>query len=150
MIFVTVGTVGFDPLIAEVDRLAGAGVFEDEVFAQIGLCRDEPQHIRFERYLRDLPSYMASASLIIAHAGTGSICECIASGKPFVAVVDAAKAGNHQYEFAAGMAERFDYCWIDHPEKLRAALPQARPARRLADETTAGLAADIRRVLLRQ
>lgn len=148
MILVTVGTVGFDPLIVEVDRLAAAGVFDDEVFAQIGSSRYVPRHIRYTRYHGDLPGLMSQASLIITHAGTGCVTECIASGRPFIAVVDSGKSGNHQLEFALALAERFDYCWIERPEDLETALSKARPATRHGGEGLATLAADIRATLL--
>lgn len=148
MILVTVGTVGFEALIVEVDRLAAAGRLDDEVLAQIGESGYRPQRVRFERYLPDLATRMTSADLIITHAGTGSVCECIASGRPFIAVVDAAKAGNHQLEFAVALAERFDYCWIEEPGQLAAALPHARPASPRGHQDAAALAADIRDTLL--
>jgi UDP-N-acetylglucosamine transferase subunit ALG13 len=147
MILVTVGTVGFEALIVEVDRLAAAGRLEPDVFAQIGASRYLPQAVRFERYRQDLRTLMAAAELIITHAGTGSVCECIASGRPFIAVIDAGKAGNHQLEFAVALAERFDYCWIERPEQLEAALPQARAATPLDRHDAAALAADIRHAL---
>lgn len=139
MILVTVGTQFFDPLVEEVDRLAGQGVIQDRVVAQIGLAHCIPQHIEhfaFDHNECDNIRHMASdANLIISHAGTGSLCELIDLGKPFIAVVNNTKAGNHQLEFCEYLATRYDFCWIDSPDKLASALPEARPATPIGQPT---------------
>lgn len=145
MILVTVGTQYFDELIVEVDRLAGLGVFEQPVFAQIGLTDVVPKHIDYLAFDRNLYGRAAKADLIITHAGTGSLGECCALGKPFVAVVNRGKAGNHQLEFLESLSRLYDFCWIDRPGKLRAALPHARAAKPLGGDVLTPLAEDIRR-----
>lgn len=143
MILVTVGTQFFDELVDEVDRLAGQGVFEQPVLAQIGLSRRPPKHVAYIAFDRELLAKAAAADLIITHAGTGSLCEVIALGRPFIAVVNDTKAGNHQLEFLQHLSTIYDFCWVDTPKKLQAVLPHARPARRLAGSDAAGLAEDI-------
>lgn len=144
MILVTVGTQFFDGLIDEVDRLAGQGVFDQPVLAQIGLARRTPKHIEHVAFQKNLVETAAKADLIITHAGTGSLCEMLTLGKPFIAVVNDTKAGNHQLEFLEHLSRRYDFCWIDSPEKLRAALPHARPATPLEPGGADRLADDIR------
>ena len=143
MILVTVGTQFFDELIDEVDRLAGLGVFDRPVLAQIGLSKRLPKNVDYVAFDRDLLGKAAGADLIITHAGTGSLCEFIALGRPFIAVVNDTKAGNHQLEFLRHLSTIYDFCWVDSPRKLQAALPLARPARRLAGSDAARLAEDI-------
>ncbi len=132
MIVVTVGTQHFDELILEVDRLAGSGVIDERVVAQVGTSTVTPQHIEhfaFDPSPSDHIRHMArDARLIISHAGTGSLCELIDLGKPFIAVVNDTKAENHQLEFCEALSERYDFCWVSSPKELGKALPQARPA----------------------
>jgi UDP-N-acetylglucosamine transferase subunit ALG13 len=128
VILVTVGTQFFDELIAEVDRLAGAGVVRDDVYAQIGLCATPPKHLDWVKFDRKLHDKMCEADLIITHAGTGCVIEAIELGKPFIAVVNGGKAGDHQREFLSVLETTHDFCWIESPDLLESALGKARPA----------------------
>lgn len=144
MIFVTVGTQFFDGLIEEVDRLAGEGGFDQPVFAQIGLHPRVPRHIEHVAFVDDMQAALERADLIITHAGTGSLCECIQLGKPFIAVVNDTKAGDHQREFVEHLSEIYDFCWIASPKCLAAGLPHARPATPKGDPGLAQLVDDLR------
>jgi len=147
MILVTVGTQFFDELIDEVDRLAGLGVFGQPVLAQIGQNKRTPQHIDYLAFDRNLLETAEKADLIITHAGTGSLCECLALGTPFIAVVNDTKADNHQLEFLEHLSKHYDFCWIDSPRRLQAALPDARHATLLGQSGLTQLAGDIRSFL---
>lgn len=147
MILVTVGTQFFDELIDEVDQLAARGVFSETVLAQIGLSLRQPRYLSHVAFDRNLLGTAAQASLIITHAGTGSLLEFITLGRPFIAVVNDTKADNHQLEFLRQLTEVYDFCWIDSPRKLQAALPYARPATRLEDTVSSHLADDIQAFL---
>ena len=143
MILVTVGTQFFDELIQEVDRLAGEGAFGEPVFAQIGQAIRLPRHVRHVRFDHDLVNKAREASLIISHAGTGLLCELIELGRPFVAVANQTKAGNHQLEFLRHLSTLYDFCWIDSPHYLQSALRHARPARPLHTHDPAQLGRNI-------
>ncbi|MBI5765053.1 MAG: hypothetical protein HZA51_16180 [Planctomycetes bacterium] len=143
MILLTVGTQYFDELIDEADKLAAEGVFPEPVFAQIGLSKTKPHHLQHFAFDANLLDHAANASLIITHAGTGSLCELIALGRPFIAVVNDTKAGNHQLEFLQHLSTLYDFCWIDSPRKLRDALHHARPAKPLGSPGVTRLATDI-------
>lgn len=147
MILVTVGTQFFDELIAEVDSLVARGIIEDDVFAQIGLCETPPRHIDWIRFDRDMAKRMKRADLIITHAGTGCMMEVIESGKPFIAVVNGGKAGDHQREFLRSLESTHDFCWIDSPEKLKGSLPDARPATGRQGNSIETLCSDLHREL---
>ncbi len=148
MIVVTVGTQFFDELIDEVDRLVADGVVRDQVWAQVGLTKNAPVHIDSVAFDKDLLGKAREADLVITHAGTGSVCEMIELGRPMIAVVNRTKAANHQREFLEQMSELYDFCWVDGPEHLEAALSQARPAKALGESTVGPLAEDIRAALL--
>jgi UDP-N-acetylglucosamine transferase subunit ALG13 len=144
VILVTVGTQFFDELIEEVDRLAGQEVIPQPVLAQIGLTPKKPRnvdHVAFDGHLLDTAR---RADLIITHAGTGSLCEFIALGRPFIAVVNDSKADNHQLEFLEHLSTLYDFCWIRSPRDLQGALPHARPAQPLGRSWRPPLADDIR------
>jgi len=140
---VTVGTEHFDALVAEVDRLVLAGRLAPNTFGQIGSGSYEPRHFAWVRYERDLRARLEQADLIITHGGTGLVTECIHSGRPFIAVPDQQKAGDHQREFLEALAERFDFCWVRDPAELEAALPAARAARPKEARDVHRLAQDI-------
>ncbi|HVP12751.1 MAG TPA: glycosyltransferase [Phycisphaerae bacterium] len=147
MIFVTVGTQYFDELIDEVDRLAGLGAFGQPVLAQIGLAKRKPKNVDYVIFDKNMLQTARGADMIITHAGTGSLCEFITLGRPFIAVVNDTKAGNHQLEFLEHLSSLYDFCWICSPRDLEQALPHARPATPLSKTAEGMLAADIRAFL---
>jgi len=86
MIFVTVGSqIPFDRLIRAVDEWAGAHARSD-VFAQIADTPYRPEHIDFTNFLT--PTEFAEAvqrcSVIVAHAGMGTIISALELGKQVV------------------------------------------------------------------
>jgi UDP-N-acetylglucosamine transferase subunit ALG13 len=84
MMFVTVGAqMPFDRLIRAVDQWAGA-MGRDDVFAQIGDTPYRPEYIRWAQFLPpdQFKLKFEEASVIVAHAGTGSIITALQMGKP--------------------------------------------------------------------
>jgi UDP-N-acetylglucosamine transferase subunit ALG13 len=147
MILVTVGTQFFDELVEEVDRLAGEGRLGDEVLAQIGLS-GEPKNVKWLRFTDEIPRLIDEADLVITHAGTGSILQCVMANKRFIAVVNDTKAGNHQMEFVEDLSRRVDFCWIRSPRDLEAVLDQARPPADQGGLSLNGLVSAIRETAL--
>ena len=86
MIFVTVGSMfPFDRLVAAMDNWAEAG-HSEEMFAQIGAGDYRPVRMRWTRMMSrpDFVSMARKASVIVAHAGIGSILTATEIGKPIV------------------------------------------------------------------
>ena len=54
MIFVTVGTAHYDPLIEELDRLVERGEITEPVIAQIGRGKYIPRNMRYFRFIKSL------------------------------------------------------------------------------------------------
>jgi beta-1,4-N-acetylglucosaminyltransferase len=90
-LFVTVGTTEFDQLIRKVDCVEFCDVLEsldfDSVCIQYGRGSYEPQYIqtRFPdvetfRFKPNIGEDIAVASLVISHAGAGSIIESLRAG----------------------------------------------------------------------
>jgi exopolysaccharide biosynthesis glucuronosyltransferase PssE len=74
----------FDRLIVVADAWAAAT--GHEVFAQIGNGQYEPQHMAFARMLTpgQFTAHLTTASVIVAHAGMGTVISAMEAGKPIV------------------------------------------------------------------
>ncbi len=86
VIFVTVGAqMPFDRLIKTVDQWARE-CGRDDVFAQIGLTDYRPTNIQWTPFLstEEFKQRYEIASVIVAHAGTGSIITALQIGKPIL------------------------------------------------------------------
>lgn len=86
MIFVTVGAqMPFDRLVRTVDEWA-ARAGRADVFAQIGPTDWRPGHVSWERFLEPAAfrARVAQATVIVAHAGMGSIITALEAGKPIL------------------------------------------------------------------
>lgn len=108
MIFVTVGTdQPFDRMLKVIDCWAGESGRKD-VFAQIGEGGWEPEHIPFVHFLEpvEFKRRFAEASLIIGHAGMGTILSALLHGKPILVVPKKASLGEHRNEHQTATARR--------------------------------------------
>lgn len=108
MIFVTVGTdQPFDRMMKVVDRWAGEAGRKD-VFAQIGEGGWEPKHVPFVNFLEpvEFKTRFAQASLIIGHAGMGTILSALLHGKPILVMPKLARLGEHRNEHQTATAKR--------------------------------------------
>jgi UDP-N-acetylglucosamine transferase subunit ALG13 len=109
MIFVTVGTQGqFDRLIRTVDEWAGRRGRTD-VFAQTGPSDYCPEHIRTKRFIdpAEFRKHIETASVVIAHAGMGSIITALELGKQIVVMPRRAGLGEHRNDHQVATAKRF-------------------------------------------
>jgi UDP-N-acetylglucosamine transferase subunit ALG13 len=109
MIFVTVGTQGpFDRLVRTVDEWAGARGTTG-VFAQTGPSDYCPKHISAEPFISpaEFARRVASAGLVIAHAGMGSIITALEQGKQIIVMPRRADLGEHRNDHQVATAKRF-------------------------------------------
>jgi len=76
----------FDRLVRTVDEWAHARSKASQIFAQIGMSEYQPKAIEFARFLDPLEfrRRVDSASVIVAHAGMGSIITALEHSKPIV------------------------------------------------------------------
>lgn len=105
MIFLTVGTqLPFDRLVWAVDDWA-ATAGAPPIFAQIGDTPYHPRHMEWARYLPadEFSRRIASATLIISHAGMGSLLAAREALKPLIAMPRRAALNEHRndHQFAA-------------------------------------------------
>lgn len=96
MIFCTVGTTDFDPLVQAMDALAPD--LDEPVIFQIGQGRYEPRHGEWFRLAPAIDAYLAEASLVVAHGGFGTTIEVLNLGKPLVSVPNPDRYDRHQEE----------------------------------------------------
>lgn len=86
MIFVTVGyQMSFDRLIEAVDQWAGAHP-DAELFAQIGPSELEPANMPYTEFMEpsEFKERVETCSVLVAHAGMGSILTALQYGKPIL------------------------------------------------------------------
>lgn len=86
MIFVTVGSMlPFDRLVRAVDAWASTHP-EEEVVSQIGHGSYTPRHGKWYRTLtpNEYGEMISRSSLVVAHAGMGTLLKCLEVGRPLV------------------------------------------------------------------
>ncbi|KAL3538052.1 hypothetical protein ACH5RR_001418 [Cinchona calisaya] len=118
-VFVTVGTTCFDSLVRAVDtREVKEELFKKgstHLLIQIGrgsyiptksTGEDRSLVVDYFTFSSSIADYLRSASLVISHAGSGSIFETLRLHKPLIVVVNEDLMDNHQSELAEELAER--------------------------------------------
>jgi UDP-N-acetylglucosamine transferase subunit ALG13 len=108
VIFVTVGTqIAFDRMVSVVDDWAART--GEKVFAQTGPSQRTFTHLDCKGFLEpaDFDRYFNEASLIIAHAGMGSILSALSFGKPIIIMPRKAALGEHRNDHQMATAKRF-------------------------------------------
>lgn len=112
MIFVTVGTQKFqmNRLIKKIDDIA-VDYPPETFFIQIGNSDYIPQNVKYERFIskEKFNSIIESASLLITHAGVGSIMSGIQVNKKVIVIPRLKKYGEHVDDHQVDIAEAFDY-----------------------------------------
>ncbi|VDN25899.1 unnamed protein product [Gongylonema pulchrum] len=126
--FVTVGSTEFDALVVALtapeclQKLSDLGV--RELLIQLGRGKLEPRRgeqcgimVDFYRYRDNIWPDIASADLVIGHAGAGTCLEVLRARKPLIVVINEQLMGNHQRELADRLAE-LGHLLCTVPERL--------------------------------
>ena len=111
MIFVTVGNYSpFDRMVKVVDAWAAIHGRTD-IFAQIGKTSWRPQHIKWADFLEpaEFNRKMQEASVVIAHAGAGTILKALELGKPVLVMPRSPHLHETPNDHQLFMARRFQY-----------------------------------------
>lgn len=107
MIFVTVGTqLPFDRLVKAVDVWAARS--NASVFAQVGPSTTRFENIETAPFLTpdETTKRIRTASLIVAHAGMGTIFTCLAARRPLIVLPRSAELGEHRNEHQRATARK--------------------------------------------
>ncbi|MFX0055470.1 MAG: PssE/Cps14G family polysaccharide biosynthesis glycosyltransferase [Promethearchaeota archaeon] len=126
MIFLTVGTAMFDPLVKVIDRLVGEDIIKEPVVAQIGRGQYEPKNMRYFRFIKSLNKAYDAADIIISTGGAGTTIECVSRGKKLVVVENTTLMEGHQAQLIREMAKRGHLIWCRDPDSLEDCIEQAR------------------------
>ena len=94
MIFVTVGTTTFNPLIKKIDELVAREKINDTIIAQISYGNYIPKHIQWFRFDPHLEKYFKSANTVITAGGAGTLFELCKSGKKVIATMSSENVWN--------------------------------------------------------
>ncbi|CAI7799863.1 unnamed protein product [Closterium sp. NIES-54] len=118
-VFVTVGTTRFDALVEAVDSRECRAALKQRGFTSVVVQRGRGTYKPAEgdpdstgvavtsfEFAPSMAPYIKQASLVISHAGSGSIFEALRASKPLVVVVNGALMDNHQRELAGALAAR--------------------------------------------
>jgi UDP-N-acetylglucosamine transferase subunit ALG13 len=109
MIFVTVGSqTPFDRLVRAVDEWAGKHARTD-VFAQIAATTYRPEHIEYKNFLTptEFGEAIQRCSVIVAHAGMGTIISALELGKQVVVMPRRASLHETRNDHQVATAQRF-------------------------------------------
>ncbi|AEG48192.1 Glycosyltransferase 28 domain protein [Sphingobium chlorophenolicum L-1] len=107
MILVTVGTqLPFDRLIRAMDALAPS--LGQPVFAQVGKGKFRPRNMEWQATLEasEFDRLLNRASLIVSHAGTGTILLAQNMRKPLVIMARRSSLGEHRNDHQVATAKQ--------------------------------------------
>lgn len=98
----------FDRLVKAVDQWARASGRAD-VFAQVGLSEYCPSNIQWTRFLSpdEFKHKYEAASVIVAHAGTGSLISALQLGKPILIMPRRASLRETRNDHQVATSEQF-------------------------------------------
>jgi len=148
MIFVTVGTAHFDPLIKKMDDLAKTGELNEPIVGQIGRGMYIPNHFRFFRFLKGLNSAYNKASVIVSTGGAGTTMECVTRGLKLVVVENTTLMEGHQAQLLRAMEKRGHLVWCRDLNEIVSSIEEAREKTFTKFVTDESLAANYIRELL--
>lgn len=114
MIFITLGNQNFQfsRILEKIESLILSKKILDPVVAQIGHTKFESKVITTFEFLEqeEFLNYIQKASLVISHAGTGSIINSLKLGKKLIAAARLSKfhehIDNHQLEIQAAFSDK--------------------------------------------
>lgn len=111
MILLTVGTeqFPFDRLVRAFDELFYTSLRGECGFAQIGSSNYVPKNVEYGRLLpfQDFQSRVQEASVVVSHAGAGSLLTIERFEKPCVTVPRLKRFGEHVDDHQLDLAHRF-------------------------------------------
>lgn len=117
MIFVTVGTqLPFDRLVETVDKWVG--MTGSEVFAQTGSTFYKPLNLKYSDFLNpsEVEEIFKKATLVVSHAGIGSILSALKYRKPIIIMPRRASLNEHRNEHQLATAK-----WLNNKSGIHVA-----------------------------
>lgn len=110
MIFLTVGTqLPFERLVKAIDQYAA--IYPNvEIFGQIGPSSYIPSNFEYKNFIskNEYDEKFNSASLIISHAGMGTIISSLICNKPVIVLPRLASIGEHRNDHQLATCKRLN------------------------------------------
>ena len=133
MILVTLGNhhQPFNRLLKKIDQLVGEKLIES-VFAQTGYSDYKPEYYSFQQFVgfNTFLRLIEKSTLVISHAGAGTIINILSFNKPAVIVPRLKKYGehtnNHQVEITQALGKEGKIIPVYDIENLNVAVIKAR------------------------
>lgn len=97
-IFVSVGNTHYNSLIEAIDRYLPASDFD--VTIQLADGSYLPKNHKFFRLTNDISPYFATADLVVAHAGAGTVFQLLEEHRKMVVVPNLERIDDHQLDLA--------------------------------------------------
>ncbi len=111
MIFVTLGTQKFqmNRLVKAIDELSEKGVVSEDFLIQTGASTYKPKHCKYVDFMdtKEYAENIRKCSLLITHAGVGTIITGKNANKPVIVVPRLNKYGEHVDDHQREIAEAF-------------------------------------------
>lgn len=134
MILVTLGTQDkeFTRLLKEIDRLINKKIIKEEVIVQAGYTKYKSKNMKIFDYVskEEFQKYVEEASLIITHAGVGTIFDALMKNKKIIAVPRLSKYkehnNDHQLEIVQEFSEKDLIIPVHEMKELEEALKKAK------------------------
>lgn len=132
MIVVTLGTQRFpmNRLIEAMDKIAPG--LEEEVFVQTGNSTYIPKNCQYQNFVdaKEFQKKIEECSVLVTHAGVGTIMRGINVGKPVVVVPRLAQyhehVDDHQVQIAKAFAQKGCVLYCEELEQLQEMLNTAK------------------------
>lgn len=131
MIFVTVGThdQSFDRLLTGMDELATE--YDEEVVAQVGHSEYEPKKMEWFDFVSEseINGYYDQASVVVGHAGAGTILTVLSYENPLVLMPRRKEHGehldDHQLELTEALQDKDGIFVVFETDELPSAIDEA-------------------------
>lgn len=111
LIFVTLGTQKFqmNRLVKAVDELAGNNTVGEEFFIQIGSSTYKPKNCKYVDFIdsEEYAKKISECSILITHAGVGTIITGTNAKKPVIVVPRQSRFGEHVDDHQGEIANAF-------------------------------------------
>jgi beta-1,4-N-acetylglucosaminyltransferase len=127
ILFVTVGSTDFDPLVRAADEIAP--LIDLPMVIQIGIGRCEPKNAEWFRIAPSLEPYYERAEVVVSHGGAGTILEVLRRGMRLVSADNPDRPDQHQKDMIGHMASLGRLVWCRDLARLRGAIEEARALR---------------------
>ncbi|UCZ56524.1 hypothetical protein LGV61_12460 [Desulfurispirillum indicum] len=118
MILLTVGTTPFDSLVRYIDTNAPKNL---NIQMQISNGDYKPSHFNFFSFNQNIHVLYEQASVVICHAGAGTVYKLLEMNKKIIVVPNLERADPHQRELAEFVGKNnYGFVCSDMPEVLTA------------------------------